>query len=73
MSRERIAARAAMNEPPFEYRTLAHLPAAHIAGVQGYLVNPFYMGGMSSPHVLHDEETLMINQVPSTGCQSLIS
>lgn len=28
-----------------EYRTLAHLPAAHIAGVQGYLINPFYMGG----------------------------
>lgn len=27
------------------YRTLAHLPAAHIAGVQGYFVNPFYMGG----------------------------
>lgn len=32
-------------ETPFEYRTLAHLPAAHIAGVQGYFVNPFYMGG----------------------------
>ncbi|KFX93069.1 hypothetical protein O988_07008 [Pseudogymnoascus sp. VKM F-3808] len=30
---------------PFEYRTLAHLPAAHIAGVQGYFINPFYMGG----------------------------
>jgi 4-coumarate--CoA ligase len=30
---------------PFEYRTLAHLPAAHIAGVQGYFVLPFYMGG----------------------------
>lgn len=28
-----------------DYRTLAHLPAAHIAGVQGYFVNPFYMGG----------------------------
>ena len=28
-----------------EFRTLAHLPAAHIAGVQGYFVNPFYMGG----------------------------
>ncbi|TVY83939.1 putative acyl-coenzyme A synthetase [Lachnellula suecica] len=33
------------SKPPFEYRTLAHLPAAHIAGVQGYLVNPFFMGG----------------------------
>jgi 4-coumarate--CoA ligase len=29
----------------FEYRTLAHLPTAHIAGIQGYLINPFYMGG----------------------------
>ena len=26
------------------HRTLAHLPAAHIAGVQGYLVNPIYTG-----------------------------
>lgn len=31
--------------PNFEYRTLAHLPTAHIAGIQGYLINPFYMGG----------------------------
>jgi 4-coumarate--CoA ligase len=31
--------------PTFEYRTLAHLPTAHIAGIQGYLINPFYMGG----------------------------
>lgn len=29
----------------FEYRTLAHLPAAHIAGTQGYLVNPALAGG----------------------------
>ena len=28
-----------------EYRTVAHLPAAHIAGIQGYFVNPFYVGG----------------------------
>lgn len=27
------------------YPIVAHLPAAHIAGVQGYLVNWFYMGG----------------------------
>ena len=33
------------NRPPFEYRTIAHLPVAHIAGIQGYLINPFYMGG----------------------------
>ncbi|KAF2851040.1 4-coumarate-CoA ligase-like protein [Plenodomus tracheiphilus IPT5] len=35
----------AKNRPDFKYRTIAHLPTAHIAGIQGYLVNPFYMGG----------------------------
>ncbi|CAP71786.1 uncharacterized protein PODANS_6_7360 [Podospora anserina S mat+] len=30
---------------PLVYRTVAHLPAAHIAGIQGYFVNPFYLGG----------------------------
>ncbi|KAH7090658.1 4-coumarate-CoA ligase-like protein [Paraphoma chrysanthemicola] len=35
----------AEKRPNFEYRTLAHLPTAHIAGIQGYLINPFYMGG----------------------------
>ncbi|KIX09436.1 uncharacterized protein Z518_00516 [Rhinocladiella mackenziei CBS 650.93] len=29
----------------FVYRTLAHLPAAHIAGYQGYFVNPAVAGG----------------------------
>jgi len=29
----------------FEYRSLAHLPAAHIAGLQGYLINPAIAGG----------------------------
>ncbi|KAJ7218044.1 hypothetical protein GGX14DRAFT_439384 [Mycena pura] len=29
----------------FEYRTLAHLPTAHVAGVQGYFIVPFYSGG----------------------------
>ncbi|KAH8650124.1 hypothetical protein BX600DRAFT_483980 [Xylariales sp. PMI_506] len=29
----------------FEYTSLGHLPVAHIAGVQGYLVNSTYMGG----------------------------
>lgn len=29
----------------FGYRTLAHLPAAHIAGCQGYFVNPAVAGG----------------------------
>jgi 4-coumarate--CoA ligase len=31
--------------PSFEYRTLAHLPAAHIAGCQGYFINPVVAGG----------------------------
>ncbi|KAB2572128.1 putative acyl-coenzyme A synthetase [Lasiodiplodia theobromae] len=35
----------AENNPNFRYRTLAHLPTAHIAGIQGYLINPIYMGG----------------------------
>jgi 4-coumarate--CoA ligase len=45
MIREYHAKEEAAGAPPFEYRTLAHLPAAHIAGVQGYLINPFYAGG----------------------------
>lgn len=34
-------------EPPLGpgYRTLAHLPPAHISGVQGYFVNPLLDGG----------------------------
>lgn len=28
-----------------DYRTVGHLPIAHIAGIQGYFINPFYMGG----------------------------
>ena len=30
---------------PFIWRTLACLPMAHIAGIQQYSINPFYMGG----------------------------
>lgn len=30
---------------PSQFRTLAHLPAAHIAGVAGYFVGPVYAGG----------------------------
>lgn len=30
----------------FEYRTVAHLPAAHIAGLQGYFINPAVAGGI---------------------------
>ncbi|KAK5154346.1 hypothetical protein LTR04_006054 [Oleoguttula sp. CCFEE 6159] len=29
----------------FDYRTLAHLPAAHVAGCQGYFINPAIAGG----------------------------
>ena len=31
---------------PFETRTIAHLGCAHISGVQGYFVNPFFDGGI---------------------------
>ncbi|KAJ4297499.1 hypothetical protein N0V90_005391 [Kalmusia sp. IMI 367209] len=31
--------------PDFEYRTVAHLPTAHIGGIQNYIFAPFYMGG----------------------------
>jgi len=30
---------------PFEYRTVAHLPAAHVAGCQSYFVNSVVAGG----------------------------
>ncbi|KAH0434847.1 AMP-binding enzyme [Colletotrichum camelliae] len=37
-----------VGEPPLcnGYRTLAHLPPAHISGIQGYFVNPFLDGGI---------------------------
>ncbi|KAF9891871.1 hypothetical protein FE257_003356 [Aspergillus nanangensis] len=46
MDREYVARKKAEN-PNFEnpYRTLAHLPTAHIAGCQGYFINPGVMGG----------------------------
>ncbi|KAJ1550757.1 hypothetical protein HK405_015960, partial [Cladochytrium tenue] len=31
--------------PRQEYRMVAHLPVAHIGGVQGSFINPFWMGG----------------------------
>lgn len=31
---------------PFKCRTIAHLGCAHISGVQGYFVNPFFDGGI---------------------------
>lgn len=33
-------------KPPLERRTLGHLPTAHIAGVMGYFVHPFYEAGL---------------------------
>jgi 4-coumarate--CoA ligase len=36
----------ALSGRPFELRTLAHLPTAHVSGVQGYFVNAFYDGGI---------------------------
>lgn len=36
---------AAHRPPDFEYRAIAHLPVAHIAGVQGYFMNSVYMQG----------------------------
>ncbi|KAK2812250.1 hypothetical protein FQN50_001608 [Emmonsiellopsis sp. PD_5] len=36
---------AAGGELP-QFRTLAHLPISHIAGLFGYLVGPFYSGGL---------------------------
>ncbi|KAF7325278.1 4-coumarate-CoA ligase-like protein [Mycena venus] len=32
-------------EGKWDYRTLAHLPTAHIAGVKGYFVSSFWQGG----------------------------
>ena len=45
--REYLARQAELHpdDPPFEYRTLAHLPVAHIAGLQGYYINPTVAGG----------------------------
>lgn len=31
----------AESRPDFEYRTIAHLPTAHIAGIQGYLISKY--------------------------------
>lgn len=32
-------------KPGVQYRTLAHVPAAHVAGIQSYFVNSTYRGG----------------------------
>ncbi|KAK0620532.1 hypothetical protein B0T14DRAFT_457602 [Immersiella caudata] len=39
------ASRETASTTDYMARTIAHLPAAHIAGVQGYFVNSFYAGG----------------------------
>lgn len=45
-TRQHIADSVARGEPaPSPYRTLAHVPIAHIAGVQGYLVAPMFSNG----------------------------
>lgn len=45
LGRDHWAAEAARGRPYEDRRTLAHLPAAHIAGVMGYLVLPMFEGG----------------------------
>ncbi|KAF2799867.1 4-coumarate-CoA ligase [Melanomma pulvis-pyrius CBS 109.77] len=45
-ARAHVAAAVAAGEPaPSPFRTLAHLPIAHIAGVFGYLMSPMFSGG----------------------------
>ncbi|KAF2750205.1 4-coumarate-CoA ligase [Sporormia fimetaria CBS 119925] len=45
-ARAHVAAAVQAGEPaPQPYRTLAHLPIAHIAGVHGYLIAPMFSGG----------------------------
>lgn len=36
----------------FEYRTLAHLPTAHIAGIQGYLISTYAILSQEQGHLL---------------------
>ena len=35
----------AQGGPPYQYRSLAHLPASHVAGVLSYFINGFTAGG----------------------------
>jgi 4-coumarate--CoA ligase len=45
-ARAHVAAAVEAGEPaPAPFRTLAHLPIAHIAGVFGYLISPMFSGG----------------------------
>ena len=45
-NRPYYAERERLGDKPFERRTLAHLPTAHIAGVMGYFVHPFFENGL---------------------------
>lgn len=42
---EKYRARMKKEGKDFTFRTLAHLPMAHIAGICWFSLNPFYMGG----------------------------
>jgi 4-coumarate--CoA ligase len=45
-ARAHVAAAVEAGEPaPSPFRTLAHLPIAHIAGVFGYMISPMFSGG----------------------------
>ncbi|KAF2031520.1 4-coumarate-CoA ligase [Setomelanomma holmii] len=45
-ARAHVAAAVEAGEPaPSPFRTLAHLPIAHIVGVFGYLISPMFRGG----------------------------
>lgn len=45
MDQEYLARRREKEPDYFQYRTLAHLPTAHVAGCQGYFVNGAIAGG----------------------------
>ena len=42
---EKYLARMKKEGKDFTFRTIAHLPMAHVAGIALYSLNPFYMGG----------------------------
>ncbi|ROT35245.1 AMP-binding enzyme [Sodiomyces alkalinus F11] len=55
------------HRPSFAYRTLAHVPAAHISGLQAYFINQAYLGGtvywmrrFDFPRFLHHARALRI-------------
>ncbi|KAL2758880.1 hypothetical protein ACRALDRAFT_2099745 [Sodiomyces alcalophilus JCM 7366] len=55
------------HRPSFQYRTLAHVPAAHISGLQAYFINQAYLGGtvywmprFDFPRFLHHVRALRV-------------